>query len=44
VATGAVRATFAEDAADFEAFEARESEADYAFEGVVRDLKRRGKI
>ena len=40
----AVRATFAEDASDFETFEAREAEADYSFEDVVRDLKRRGKI
>lgn len=40
----AVREAIAEDAEDFEAFEAREQEADYAFEGVVRDLKRRGKI
>lgn len=40
----AVKEALAEDAADFEAFEAREQEADYAFEDVVRDLKRRGKI
>lgn len=40
----AVRATLAEDASDFEAFEAREAEVDYSFEDVVRDLKRRGKI
>jgi hypothetical protein len=40
----AVRATLAEDAVDFEAFEAREKEPDYAFESVVKDLKRRGKI
>lgn len=40
----AVQAALAEDAGDFEAFEAREPEADYAFEDVVRDLKRRGKI
>lgn len=40
----AVRASLAEDAGDFEAFEVREKEADYAFEAVVRDLKRRGKI
>ncbi len=40
----AVKEALAEDADDFEAFEAREQEADYTFEGVVRDLKRRGKI
>ncbi|MCP4301954.1 MAG: hypothetical protein GY783_15325 [Gammaproteobacteria bacterium] len=34
----------AEDAFDMEAFEAREKEPDYAFEDVVEDLKRRGKI
>lgn len=40
----AVRAALAEDAADIEAFEMREKEPDYAFEDVVKDLKRRGKI
>ena len=40
----AVKAALAEDAGDLEAFEVRESEPDYAFEDVVRDLKRRGKI
>ena len=40
----AVKAALAEDAGDLEAFELRESEPDYAFEDVVRDLKRRGKI
>ena len=40
----AVRASLAEDAADIEAFEVRESEPDYAFEDVVRELKRRGEI
>ncbi len=40
----AVKAALAEDAADIEAFEVREKEADYAFEDVVKDLKRRGKI
>jgi hypothetical protein len=40
----AVKAAFAEDAADFEAFAAREQEPDYSFEDVVKDLKRRGKI
>ena len=40
----AVRAALAEDAGDLEAFEVRESEPDYAFEDVVKDLKRRGKI
>jgi hypothetical protein len=40
----AVKAALAEDAGDIEAFEVRESEPDYAFEDVVKDLKRRGKI
>jgi hypothetical protein len=40
----AVRAALAEDASDIEAFEVRESESDYVFEDVVKDLKRRGKI
>ena len=40
----AVKQALAEDAEDFEAFDAREQEADYAFEDVVKDLKRRGKI
>jgi len=40
----AVQAALAEDASDIEAFAVRESEPDYAFEDVVKDLKRRGKI
>ncbi len=40
----AVKAALAEDANYFEAFDVREKETDYAFEDVVRDLKRRGKI
>ncbi len=40
----AVKAALAEDASDIEAFEIREKEPDYAFEDVVKDLKRRGKI
>jgi len=40
----AVKTSLAEDAADFEAFAAREQEPDYSFEDVVKDLKRRGKI
>jgi len=40
----AVKAALAEDADDLEALEVRESEPDYAFEDVVKDLKRRGKI
>jgi len=40
----AVKAALLEDATDIEAFEAREKEHDYAFEDVVKDLKRRGKI
>lgn len=44
IVNDAVKASLAEDADDFEAFEARETEADYSFESVVKDLKRRGKI
>ncbi|MBC7170195.1 CopG family transcriptional regulator [Candidatus Bipolaricaulota bacterium] len=40
----AVRAALAEDAADLAAFEERASEPDLAFEDVLRDLKRRGKL
>ena len=40
----AVKAALAEDASDIEVFEVREKEPDYAFEDVVKDLKRRGKI
>jgi hypothetical protein len=40
----AVKAALAEDADDLEAFAVRESEPDDAFEDVVKDLKRRGKI
>ena len=40
----AVKAALAEDADDIEAFEIHEKEPDYAFEEVVKDLKRRGKI
>jgi type II secretory ATPase GspE/PulE/Tfp pilus assembly ATPase PilB-like protein len=40
----AVRSALAEDASDIEAFEVREREPDYAFEDVVKDLKRRGEI
>ena len=40
----AVKAALAEDASDIEAFEVREKDPDYAFEDVVKDLKRRGTI
>lgn len=40
----AIRAAFAEDSDDFEAFEARETEPEYSFEEAVKDLKRRGKL
>ena len=40
----AVKAAFAEDVSDIEAFEVREKEPECAFEDVVKDLKRRGKI
>lgn len=40
----AVRYELAEDAADLEAFAVRETEPDYAYEEVVKALKRSGKI
>ena len=40
----AVRATLAEDAADLAAFAARAKEPTLAFEDVLNDLKRRGKL
>lgn len=40
----AVKASLAEDAADLAAFEYRISEPNLAFENVVKDLKKRGKI
>ena len=40
----AVKMALRQDASDIEAFEVREKEPDYAFEDVVKDLKRRGKI
>jgi hypothetical protein len=40
----AVRVTLAEDAADLAAFAARVTEPSVAFEDVLRDLKRRGKL
>jgi len=40
----AVQSALAEDADDIAAFDVREKEADYSFEDVVKDLKRRGKI
>jgi hypothetical protein len=40
----AVRATLAEDAADLAAFGARAKEPTLAFEDVLKDLKRRGKL
>lgn len=40
----AVQQSLADDAEDLEAFEVREKEPDLAYEDVVRDLKRRGKI
>jgi len=40
----AVRASLAEDAEDLAAFEERAAEPSVAFERVVRDLRRRGKI
>lgn len=40
----AVRSALSEDADDLEAFEVRESEPDYAFEDVVKNMKRRGQL
>ena len=40
----AVRSCLAEDAEDLAAFRSREKEPALAFEEVVRDLKRRGKL
>ena len=43
-ALAAVRRSLAEDADDFAAFAERASEPDLAFEDVLKDLKRRGKL
>ena len=40
----AVRQSLAEDAADLAAFEARAKEPSLAFEAVLKDLRRRGKL
>jgi hypothetical protein len=40
----AVKRSLAEDAEDLTAFQDRVREPDLAFEGVVKDLKKRGKI
>jgi hypothetical protein len=40
----AVRRSLAEDAEDFGAFDARAKEPSLAFEDVLKDLKRRGKL
>lgn len=40
----AVRRTLGEDADDLAAFEARAKEPNLAFEGVLKDLRRRGKL
>jgi hypothetical protein len=40
----AVRLQFAEDAEDLEAFSTRVEEPNLAFEDVVKDLRRRGKL
>jgi hypothetical protein len=40
----AVRLSLVEDAEDLAAFEARASEPSFAFEAVLKDLKRRGKL
>ena len=40
----AVRRSLAEDAEDLEAFEIRKKEPSLLFEGVLKDLKRRGKL
>jgi len=40
----AVRRSLGEDAEDLAAFEARAKEPNLAFEGVLKDLRRRGKL
>ena len=40
----AVKSSLAEDADDLAAFEIREPEPSYAFEDVVKDLRKRGKL
>lgn len=40
----AIRASLAEDAEDLEAFAARAKEPSLAFEEVLKDLRRRGKL
>ncbi|MFI5247738.1 MAG: CopG family transcriptional regulator [Nitrospirales bacterium] len=40
----AVRRSLIEDAEDLAAFDARAKEPNLAFEGVLKDLKRRGKL
>jgi len=40
----AVRRSLSEDAADLSAFDARAKEPNLDFEGVLKDLKRRGKL
>jgi len=40
----AVRRTLGEDAEDLAAFEARAKEPNLAFEGVLKDLRRRGEL
>ena len=40
----AIRTSLAEDAEDLAAFAARAKEPSFAFEDVLRDLKRRGKL
>jgi len=44
IVNDAVRESFAEDADDLAAFEARAAEPNLDFESVVRDLRKRGKI
>jgi hypothetical protein len=43
-AQNAVKTELEQDAGDIEDFNAREKEPDYAFEDVVEDLKRCGRI
>ena len=44
VVNAAVRASLAEDSDDLAAFETRSKEPDMAFEEVLKNLKRRGKL
>lgn len=44
IVNAAVRLRLQEDAADLSAFESRETESSLAFEDVLKDLRRRGRL